>query len=141
MFTDGQEKNACPDIVRANMEDSMKGKLNSEFGNINISEDVIATIAGSSAVECFGIVGMASVSIKDGLVKLLKKDSLQKGIEVTVDEANEISLKMHIIVAYGVNIYAVCNNLIENVKYQVEQHTGLKTCSIDVFVEGVRRID
>ncbi len=119
----------------------MKGKLNSEFGNINISEDVIATIAGSSAVECFGIVGMASVSIKDGLVKLLKKDSLQKGIEVTVDEANEISLKMHIIVAYGVNIYAVCNNLIENVKYQVEQHTGLKTGSIDVFVEGVRRID
>lgn len=119
----------------------MKGKLNSELGNINISEDVIATIAGSAAVECFGIVGMATVSLKDGLVKLLKKDSLQKGIEVAVNDANEISLKMHIIVAYGVNIYTVSNNLIENVKYQVEQHTGLKVSSIDVYVEGVRRID
>lgn len=119
----------------------MKGKLNSELGNINISEDVIATIAGSAAVECFGIVGMAAVSLKDGLVKLLKKDSLQKGIEVAVNDANEISLKMHIIVVYGVNIYTVSNNLIENVKYQVEQHTGLRVSSIDVYVEGVRRID
>ena len=119
----------------------MKGKINSELGNISISRDVISTIAGSAAVECFGIVGMAIVNIKDGLVRLLKKDSLKKGIEVYIDEADEIALKLHIIVAYGVNIYAVSNNLIENVKYQIEEHTGLRVNRIDVYVEGVRRID
>lgn len=119
----------------------MKGRIDSELGNISISEDVISTIAGSAAVECFGIIGMAAVSIKDGFVKLLKKDSLQKGIEVHINEANEIALRLHIIVAYGVNIYTVSNNLIENVKYQIEEHTGLRISSVDVYVEGVRRID
>lgn len=119
----------------------MKGRINSELGNINISEDVISTIAGSAAVECFGIIGMATVSLKDGFVKLLRRESLQKGIEVKINEANELSLKLHIVVAYGVNIYTVSNNLIENVKYQVEEHTGLKVSSVDVYVEGVRRID
>ena len=64
-------------------EDHMKGRINSQLGSINISEDVISTIAGSAAVECFGVVGMAAVSVKDGFAKMLKRDSLQKGIEVS----------------------------------------------------------
>ena len=62
----------------------MKGRMNTEFGSILIDTDVIATYAGSVAVECFGIVGMATVNMKDGLVKLLKKDSLKHGINVTL---------------------------------------------------------
>ncbi len=119
----------------------MKGRINSQYGDINISKDVIATIAGSAAVECFGIVGMAAISLKDGWVKLLKQDSLQKGIEVVVLEDGSVSLKLHIIVAYGVSIYAVSENLIETVRYKVEEHTGLKVDSVHVFVEGVRPID
>ena len=61
----------------------MKGRMNTELGSILIDTDVIATYAGSVAVECFGIVGMATVNMKDGLVKLLKKDSLKHGINVT----------------------------------------------------------
>ena len=53
----------------------MKGRMETELGSILIDTDVIATYAGSVAVECFGIVGMATVSMKDGLVRLLKKDS------------------------------------------------------------------
>ena len=119
----------------------MKGRISNKMGEIQISPDVIALYAGTIAVECFGIVGMAAVSIRDGLVRMLKKDSLRKGIEVAVNDLNEIILKIHIIVAYGVNIFTVANNLIETVKYQVEEHTGLKVSSIDVYVEGVRRID
>ena len=63
----------------------MKGRMNTEFGSILIDTDVIATYAGSVAVECFGIVGMATVNMKDGLVKLLKKDSLKHGINVTLE--------------------------------------------------------
>lgn len=118
----------------------MKGRMNTGMGEITINTDVIATYAGSVAVECFGIVGMAAVNMKDGLVKLLKKDSLKHGINVTLNE-NKISLDFHVIVAYGVSIRAVSDNLIANVKYKVETFTGIEVENINILVEGVRVID
>ena len=118
----------------------MKGRMNTGMGEITINTDVIATYAGSVAVECFGIVGMAAVNMKDGLVKLLKKDSLNHGINVTLNE-NKISLDFHVIVAYGVSIRAVSDNLIANVKYKVEAFTGIEVENINILVEGVRVID
>ena len=118
----------------------MKGRMNTGMGDITINTDVIATYAGSVAVECFGIVGMAAVNMKDGLVKLLKKDSLKHGINVTLNE-NKISLDFHVIVAYGVSIRAVSDNLIANVKYKVEAFTGIEVENINILVEGVRVID
>lgn len=118
----------------------MKGRMNTGMGEITINTDVIATYAGSVAVECFGIVGMAAVNMKDGLVKLLKKDSLKHGINVTLNE-NKISLDFHVIVAYGVSIRAVSDNLIANVKYKVESFTGIEVENINILVEGVRVID
>ena len=118
----------------------MKGRIDSGLGQIIIDTDVIATYAGSVAVECFGIIGMAAVSMKDGLVKLLKKESLTHGINVDIEE-NHIILDFHVIVAYGVSISAVADNLIENVKYKVEEFTGMSVKKVNVYVEGVRNID
>ncbi|MCR5397816.1 MAG: Asp23/Gls24 family envelope stress response protein [Lachnospiraceae bacterium] len=117
-----------------------QGQMKTDFGKIVIDADVIATYAGSVAVECFGIVGMAAVNMKDGLVKLLKADYLNHGIDVNVTD-NEISLDFHVIVSYGVGIATVCDNLEETVKYRVEEFTGMKVKNINVFVEGVRVID
>jgi hypothetical protein len=50
----------------------MKGQMDTEMGKIFVDEDVLAKYAGSAAVECFGVVGMASVNVRDGFVKLLK---------------------------------------------------------------------
>ena len=119
----------------------MKAKLNSEYGDIVIDNTVIVKCAGTTAVECFGIVGMAAVSVADGIVKLLKRESLAKGINVEVDADNALILNFHVIVAYGVSISAVADNLISNVKYQVEETTGLTVKKINIFVEGVRVID
>ena len=118
----------------------MDGLVDTGLGKIMIDTDVIATYAGSVAVECFGIVGMAAVSMKDGLVKLLKKDSLKHGINVIITD-NKITLEFHVIVAYGVSISAVSDNLISNVKYRVEEFTGLTIEKINILVEGVRVID
>ena len=118
----------------------MKCRINNMMGEILIDTDVIAKYAGSVAVECFGIVGMAAVSMKDGLVKLLRKDSLTHGINVEVQE-NKLHLNFHVIVAYGVSISAVADNLIENVKYKVEKFTGITVEKVNIFVEGVRVID
>jgi uncharacterized alkaline shock family protein YloU len=118
----------------------MKGHMNTQMGEIMIDNDVIAKYAGSAAVECFGIVGMASVNVKDGLVRLLKKDSLSHGVNVVIED-NNLTIDMHIIVAYGVSISAVTDNLISNVIYKVEEFTGMKVEKINVFVEGVRVLD
>lgn len=118
----------------------MKGRMNTSLGEIIIGTDIIATYAGSVAVECFGIVGMAAVNMKDGLVKLLKRDSLKHGINVTLRE-NKISLDFHVIVSYGVSIIAVSDNLISSVKYRVEEFTGMEIEKINIIVEGVRVID
>ena len=117
----------------------MKGRMDTELGSILIDTDVIATYAGSVAVECFGIVGMG-VTVKGGLVKLLKRDSITKGIAVTLNN-NKLTLDFHVIVAYGVSILAVADNLISNVKYKVEEFTGIEIEKINIFVEGVRVID
>ena len=110
------------------MEVYMKGYLDGELGMISIDSEVIARYAGSTAVECFGIVGMAAVSMKDGLVKLLKGDSLTRGIKVDIDEDNKITIDFHVIVSYGVSILTVADNLIENVKYKVCEFTFLSVC-------------
>ena len=114
--------------------------LNTHMGNITIDNEVIAQYAGSVAVECFGIVGMAGVNLKDGLVRLLKMESITRGISVSLNH-NKLTLDFHVIVAYGVSIIAVTDNLISNVKYKVEEFTGIEIEKINIFVEGVRVID
>ena len=118
----------------------MKGRISNPQGDVMIRTDVIAKYAGSMAVECFGIVGMASVSMKDGLVHLLKKDSITRGINRSL-EYNELTIDFHIIDADGVSILAVYNNLTDSVKYHVEEFTGIRVKKINMYVEGVRVID
>lgn len=119
----------------------MWGRINNKLGEIQISSDIIAAYAGTTAVECFGIVGMAAVSMKDGLVKLLKRDSLSHGINVEIYNDSHMTIDFHVIVAYGVSIGAVADNLIESVKYKVEEFTGMEVDKINIYVEGVRVID
>lgn len=114
--------------------------INTSMGNISIDSEAIAQYAGSVAMECFGVVGMAGINMRDGLVKLLKLDSMTRGINVMVRN-NKLVINFHIIVAYGVSILAVSNNLISNVKYKVEEFTGIEIEKINIFVEGVKVID
>ena len=120
----------------------MKGStIDTHMGSVAINHDVIAQYAGSVAVECFGIVGMTIAGVRDGLVRILKKDSLSKGIQVSVSASQKLVLDFHVIVAYDVSIVAVADNLINNVTYKVEEFTGLEVEKINIFVEGVRVID
>lgn len=114
--------------------------MDTHMGSISIDHEVIAQYAGTVAMECFGIVGMAGMSVKDGLVKLLKKDSMTRGIQVTLNN-NKLALDFHVIVSYGVSILAVSDNLVDSVKYKVEEFTGIEIEKINIFVEGVKVID
>jgi len=117
-----------------------KGYLNNSYGDIVVTPAVVAAYAGAQALECFGIVGMAAKSRKDSVMHLLKKEALDKGIDVKIED-NVITIDFHVIIAYGLNIVSVTENLMENVKYKVEEFTGMKVNKVNVLVEGVKVID
>ncbi len=116
---------------------SMTAKIENKYGSIEIDYEVIAKIAGYSAIECYGIVGMAAKNVKDGLVQLLKLESLTKGIKMHM-VGDKINLDLHIIVEYGTNISAIADNIMSTVKYSVEEYTGLLVEQVNIFVDGVR---
>jgi len=118
----------------------MNATMNTELGNVVIDNEVIAKYAGSAAVECFGVVGMAAVNMKDGFAKLLRRESLSRGVNITVTD-NKITVDFHIIVSYGVSISAVADNLVSNVRYKIEEFSGFPVEKINIYVEGVRVID
>ena len=115
--------------------------MNTHMGNISIDNEVIAQYAGSVAMECFGIVGMAGINVRDGVFGLLKKESMTRGINVSLTPEGKLVIDFHVIVSYGVSIFTVSDNLIETVKYRVEEFTGMKIKKINISVEGVRVID
>jgi len=115
----------------------MAVKTRTEYGMINIDNEVIARIAGLAASDCYGIVGMAVKNIKDEFAHLLKIDSLTKGVKLFVKNG-KLVINIRIIVEYGTNISAIADSLISNVKYHVEQSVGVPVEKVNIFVEGVR---
>jgi len=116
----------------------MQSKIKTELGVIAIENEVIARIAGLSAMECYGVVGMAAKSLRDGLVHLLKIESLSKGVNITTLENGELVISLHIIVEYGTNLMAISNSLKDNVRYKVEECVGMTVRDVNIFIEGVR---
>ena len=116
----------------------MQSIVKNELGTITIDNEVIGRLAGLTAMECYGVVGMAAKSIRDGLVHLLKIESLTKGVRVKVTESGELVVHLHIIVEYGTNIIAITNTLIENVKYKLETCVGLTVREVNIHVESIR---
>lgn len=115
----------------------MSVKINSDNGNINIDEQVVATLAGLAAIECYGIVGMAAKSATEGFFELARKEHLTKGVKVTFKE-NKVVVDLFIIVQFGVRISTVAENIIAKVKYNLEKYTGLEVTNVNIYVQGVR---
>ncbi|HHV07223.1 MAG TPA: Asp23/Gls24 family envelope stress response protein [Firmicutes bacterium] len=115
----------------------MLSESRTELGKIAIGKEVIATLAGAAAMEGYGLVGMASRRITDGFVELLGQENWSRGVEVKIDGDN-VHITLHVIVNYGVRISEVAKNVMERVKYAVEDVTGLKVARVDVHVQGVQ---
>lgn len=116
----------------------MSQVLVNELGRIVISEETVATIAGVAALDCYGLVGMCSRSVlKDNFVELLGKENLSRGVEVTLND-DKLIIDLYIIVGYGTRISEVAQNVMEAVKYAVENLIGLQVDQVNVNVQGVR---
>jgi len=107
-------------------------------GEIVILSDVLTTLAGAAATNCFGVKGMAKRSVSDGLVHLLKREAMGKGVLVTYGPGDEgISIELHIVVDYGVNLAALTSSIIDEVRYKVEGAIGGKIQNVTVFVDAM----
>ena len=112
-------------------------KHNNESGIINVSTGVYTDIAGTAATNCFGVKGMAARSVKDGVYHLLRKESASKGVNVVFHEDGTISIDLHIIVDHGVNLSAVGESIISEVRYVVTNSTGTQVRSVNVYVDSM----
>ena len=107
-------------------------------GTVTIDSEAIAAISGYVASMSYGVVGMAYRSKSDSVASLLKKENFTKGIKVTVSSDNKISVDIHIIIEYGVNINVTGRSIINSVKYQISHMTGLEVEHVNISVEGFR---
>ena len=108
-----------------------------ELGTITMANEVIAMVAGCACLDCFGIVAMGTKRATDGIVEIFKRENLSKGVKVAVND-NNITVTLSIIVEYGVSISAVAKTVMENVKYHVENMTGMSVAKVNVSIEGIR---
>lgn len=116
----------------------MSIEIKTKYGQIDISNEAIATIAGGAAVECYGIVGMASKQqIKDGITEILRRENFTRGVIVR-QEDERIHIDMYIIVSYGTKISEVAHNVQQKVKYTLHKTLGIDIDSVNIYVQGVR---
>lgn len=113
-------------------------KLQNEKGEIRISGDVFSNITGAVATGCYGVKGMAVRSATDGLIHLLKRESMAKGVHVTYNEDGTVSVELHIIVENGVNLVAVSRSIMSEVRYTVSKMTGFEVKDVNVCVDAMR---
>ena len=112
-------------------------RLKTEKGTIAVDSDVYTNIAGYAATNCFGVKGMAVRSMTDGLVHLLRREAMSKGVKVTFHEDGRISIDLHIMMDKGVNICAIGNSIISEVRYFVTKSTGTEVRAVNVFVDSI----
>ena len=112
-------------------------EIKNDKGSVRISNNVFTNLVGEAATSCFGVKGMALRSVSDGLVHLLKKESMGKGVYLKYNDDSSISIDLHIIIDRDVNINALANSIISEVTYKIEKSTGINVESVNVFVYSI----
>jgi uncharacterized alkaline shock family protein YloU len=109
--------------------------LSSPLGRITISSDVVAQIVGHTVAECYGVVG---TSARGRVGRLLARDRLKQGVSVG-QEGGRVTIEVHVVVEYGLNLAEVAATVRSRVQYEVERLTGLSVASVEVHIRDVRR--
>ena len=112
-------------------------KVRTDQGEITISSDVFTNITGAAATNCYGVKGMAMRSKTDGLVHLLRRESMSKGVKVTANEDGSVTIDLHIIVDSGVNIAAISSSITKEVAYKVTELTGVSVASVEIYIDSI----
>ncbi|MDQ2968165.1 MAG: Asp23/Gls24 family envelope stress response protein [Actinomycetota bacterium] len=109
--------------------------LSSPLGRISISHEAVAHIVGRVAAEAYGVVGMAARTTRERLTR----DRLRQGITVGGSAEEGITIELHVVVEYGLNLAEVGSTLRNRVQYEVERLTGLPVAEVEVRIQDVKR--
>ena len=112
-------------------------KLENEKGSICISTDVITWLAGDAATRCFSVKGMAGRAKENGLVQLLRRESMTKGVTVRPNDDGSITIELHIVVDHGVNLAALSESIMNEVSYKVSSATNVPVRQVNVFIDSM----
>ena len=112
-------------------------KTNNSYGQITISEDVVASLAGYYAKQCYGVVDQVPTGLADSLNDLFKQHSKSRGVRI-VTSGDRIYVDLYVVFKYGLPITAVASSMKATVKYGLEKFTGMIVANIDVHVVGVK---
>ena len=115
----------------------MDCKFSTELGQVTVNDEVLVNVAGYAALNCYGIVGMAAKRSTDGIVQLMGRENLSRGVKIRTS-GDKADIDLFIIVEYGISISAVAAAIIERVKYEVEHLTGIPVGRVNVCVEDIR---
>ena len=115
----------------------MDCKFKTELGLVTVNDEVLVRVAGYAALDCYGIVGMASKRSTDGIVQLMGRENLGRGVKVR-QNGEKVDIDLFIIVEYGISIVEVCNIIKSQVCYKIENMTGAKVRRVNISVEGIR---
>ncbi len=110
--------------------------IKNETGQISITSEVITYLAGDAATSCFGVKGMAGRSEK-GVLQLLRRTDMSKGIVVIYNDDGSVSLELHIGVDHGVNMAAVSRSIMKEVRYKLQRSTGVAVKTVDVYIDTI----
>lgn len=111
--------------------------ISNDKGRISITSEVFTNLAGDAATSCFGVKGMAGRSKDGGLVQLLRRESMSRGVEVLFNDDGTISLDLHIGVDRGVNISAVSRSIMKEVSYKLAKSTGVPVRAVNVYIDTI----
>lgn len=116
----------------------MTVKINTKDGQIELSDDVIATVVGGATTEIFGVVGMASrAAVKDNVQALLRRENYAKGVVVKAGQ-NTITVDLYTVLSYGVKISEVAKNIQDRVQFALENHLGIRVDAVNVYVQNIK---
>ena len=111
--------------------------IETALGKVVLSEEMLSNLAGQAAVECYGLVGMSAVRLRDGLAELLKKENLSRGVKIKFED-NQLVVELYVIVSYGTRIPEVAANVMEKVKYVMEKITGIPVLVVNLHIQGIQ---
>ncbi|MBR6007249.1 MAG: Asp23/Gls24 family envelope stress response protein [Clostridia bacterium] len=116
----------------------MTATIKTELGAITLDEDLIASIAGYAATENYGIVAMNSKTAGDTLLQMIGGENVRRGVKVTTLEDNRVDIDLYVTLIYGISFPAVAENAVSNVRYRVEELTGIKVRKVNFYIEGIQ---
>jgi uncharacterized alkaline shock family protein YloU len=111
--------------------------MSAAAGTIQIGNDVLADIAGFAALECYGIVAMASPTLRDGVGQMLSQEKLRKGVRVFSD-GEGVTIDLYVVAEYGTNLAEVAHNMSDRVKYVVSSNAEVRVDAVNVHVQGIK---